>query len=664
MKFLGILFLCLYSYFSVAQNNFSTLENSFMQGDFYKINSSFDNFLHNYSKINKDSLYEYENLAISIIKKEKDLKKQQILWAALALRVQKDGSWESAEEYLKKALDINKIENSILLKKIILTFLGEVYNKQNKQKKSINSYRKLLFEIELSGNKVEHKNALYRIAEIYNFSRNEDSALYFFKEAAKISSKIKNYEFLIEISTNIAQIYIAKKETKKAFAYYYSILEKYKNKLPAISLANIFEKLAEILVLQKRYKQASSYYLRSSNFYNQEGKFWKVADITRKLGAIYIKIKEYSKAEKYIKRACVLSHDVNDSMLIVECYKLLSLKYKKQKNYKIAYQYLNKYINIKDTILFINNSETINELRKNLISKNQKEKIRLLKQQNKYHLLELEKTRTTKNLMIIISILIFIFAIISFFFFKHLQKKNKEFEEKNKRLSELNHTKDKFFTIIAHDLKSPFSALLGFSEIISENFEELSKEMILEYSKQINISANQLFSLLENLLKWASSQTGRIKFSPNTHDLSSIAENVIGLLYMNAAEKNINLISKIEKNTLVFCDKDMITTIIRNLITNALKFTFPGGKVIISTKIDANNIAVSISDTGIGISEQIISQLFALKHHYTTQGTSQEKGTGLGLIICKEFVEKHNGEINVKSKIGKGSIFTFSLPRK
>lgn len=235
-------------------------------------------------------------------------------------------------------------------------------------------------------------------------------------------------------------------------------------------------------------------------------------------------------------------------------------------------------------------------------------------------------------------------------------------EERTIKLKELNATKDKFFSIIAHDLKNPFNTLMGFSELLLENMDMYNLEQIREYIAIIFETSRTSYSLLENLLDWSRSQTGRIKMEPKEIDISSLVALNIRLLESPARKKSILLQSNIEEKTFAFADKNMIETIVRNLISNAIKFTGEGGNITVEAERNGNVLQVCIVDTGIGIRSESIDKLFRIDQNISTKGTANESGTGLGLILCKEFIERNGGEIWVESEEGKGSQFYFTLP--
>ncbi len=244
-----------------------------------------------------------------------------------------------------------------------------------------------------------------------------------------------------------------------------------------------------------------------------------------------------------------------------------------------------------------------------------------------------------------------------------LQEANDRLHTMTLNLKELNATKDKFFSIIAHDLKNPFNTLIGFSDLLVQNYEYMERDQVSDIHKTLHKASNQALNLLENLLDWARSQTGKLQIKPQSYLLKTLAKDAILLLQHIADEKQIYLVDEVDEKQIVFADSNMITTVIRNLISNAIKFTQNGGTVKVCTIGNyKNNSIFTIEDNGIGISKSDIEKLFRIDVNHSTVGTNKESGTGLGLILCKEFVEKNHGTISVESEPGKGSKFLISLP--
>lgn len=245
---------------------------------------------------------------------------------------------------------------------------------------------------------------------------------------------------------------------------------------------------------------------------------------------------------------------------------------------------------------------------------------------------------------------------------QQLTETNKLLDKQNEELKNLNATKDKFFSIIAHDLKNPFNALIGFSEFLLMYHHKMSKEKIELYHTNIHQSALQGYDLLQNLLKWSRTQTNRIPWQPQNLNLQAIVLDNFDLLTSNAERKKLNLISNIDPEITIFADENMLNTIFRNLLSNAIKFSNHEGEITVGAQHDQNTCTISVKDNGIGISKEDIKKLFKIEVHHTTKGTSNETGTGLGLLLCSEFVEKNNGTIWINSELGYGSTFSFTVP--
>ena len=233
-----------------------------------------------------------------------------------------------------------------------------------------------------------------------------------------------------------------------------------------------------------------------------------------------------------------------------------------------------------------------------------------------------------------------------------------------RKLEELNQTKDNFFSIISHDLRSPFDSILGFTEVLKNDFEELSKGEVKLYLHSLHESSRHIYSLLNNLLQYSRFQLGKSDFVQKPIKLTNIINKIIEVLSGSALKKEIKLVNQSKESVIVFADEDMTISILLNLLTNAIKFTPRGGEIVISSEQQNNFVKIAVTDNGIGMVTDTIKSLFKLDSKKTLPGTENESGTGLGLIIVKEFVERHGGLITVKSQPSKGSYFSFTLPLK
>lgn len=258
-------------------------------------------------------------------------------------------------------------------------------------------------------------------------------------------------------------------------------------------------------------------------------------------------------------------------------------------------------------------------------------------------------------------------------FEKETEAKLKEY---NKELEELNQNKDKFFSIVAHDLRSPFQGMLGFTDLILDELETLSKAEIKEYVQKVHESSYSTFTLLENLLSWSRLQTGRLLYKPLPFSIYDEIAAITSLLASNAHSKNVRFLNTVEMDLMVFADQQMVHSILLNLTTNAIKFSFQGGVITFGARLTSmceedvksetdcghTYLEISITDRGVGIPAEAMEKLFKLDSHFTLAGTANEQGAGLGLILVKEMTEKQGGKLSVSSEVNKGTVFSFSLP--
>jgi signal transduction histidine kinase len=264
-----------------------------------------------------------------------------------------------------------------------------------------------------------------------------------------------------------------------------------------------------------------------------------------------------------------------------------------------------------------------------------------------------------------IAIVIILFSLVAFVINPAINENEKNYEiirKNNDELSNLNATKNKLFSIIAHDLRNPFNYILGFLEFMLSNIHNQKVEDIEANLNNIRIQSENTYQLLENLLDWAKTQTGQISFNPEIIDIYKVIDETLLVLKTLADNKNISIEVALLEELPIYADRDMLKTILRNLVTNAIKYSNKNSIVSISSELFRNYIEFTVTDTGIGMSEEEIKVLFHQEIQRSKEGTAKEKGTGLGLILCKEFIERHEGKIWVESEVNKGSKFKFLIP--
>ena len=245
---------------------------------------------------------------------------------------------------------------------------------------------------------------------------------------------------------------------------------------------------------------------------------------------------------------------------------------------------------------------------------------------------------------------------------KELEKQNDEITAKSAELNRLIASRNKLLSIIGHDLKNPLNSIIGFADLLHSNLASLDKEQVKNYSEIIHSSSKSAYYLLENLLNWSRLQTGRLQRNPVKINISDLVNDVIPLYKATASGKRIELINKMDHQLHIFADRNMVNTIVRNITGNAIKYTNEGGSVTFSADAQGKEVIIRIEDTGIGMAKDVIEKLFRSEDVQSTPGTAGEKGTGLGLIIAREFVEKNHGKLEVESEPGRGTTFIITLP--
>jgi len=393
----------------------------------------------------------------------------------------------------------------------------------------------------------------------------------------------------------------------------------------------------------------------------------------------------YNNALKYNKLALVNAEQLNSNSLRAYAYSGLTDIYKAMHDYKNAFENLEKFSAFNDSIFNQEKSEAIANIEAKYENEKKQLVIENLQKAKKADSVIIQK----KNTIILIVIIGFLLlTVLSLFLFKLYRSKRyalRLLDEKNKniliqkeeiaaqrdKISEIafelkktNRTKNKLFSIIAHDLKNPFQGIIGFSEMIKKQAEKQNLPEIKKFSEYIFDVSTQTYKLLDNLLNFTRSQIGLIKYNPEIISVKKIVEEGILLAQSNAEVKGVKLINEINDTVNAYADESMISTVIRNLISNAVKFTEKGGFVKITGETEKDKTVIKIIDNGVGIKETDIPKLFKADLNFSTFGTRNEKGTGLGLVVCKDFVAKNGGTITVKSEAGKGSTFTVTLLSK
>lgn len=586
------------------------------------------------------------------------------------------GKYKESIAHFLKALKFAEEGNNDLLFARIYNGIGNAYFEISSYDQAL-KYFLMALEVYKINNNQDGLSMIYNnLGIIFSSLKENDNALKYFQKSLEIDIKTNNISGQATAYNNLGTVYDDKGDKEKALNYYNNSLTLCKKATNQKGIATAQNNIGLIYLDLGDFDKAYQNLKESADLIKEINDIYSLANIYNNMAKLFLRQKDYREAQNKLNLAIELSKQINTKEWLLESYDLYSQLFSELNNYKKALDYYKLYTEMKDSLFASKSSNRITEMKIKYETDNLETENELLKKDNQIHILELNRQKNIKNYWIAFSILILALAVLSFrqFSLKKktnslLKSKNDQLSEANKKLTisgknlkELNATKDKFFSIIAHDLKNPFQSLLGFSEALYNQIEELSKTEIKEYTKLIYESSQNLFNLLENLLQWSKSQLKSIKLYPENIILHDSIEDTISLLKIPIQKKSIKIESHIPKDTTVFADRHVVSTVLRNLISNALKFTDQDGEIIISSITNNNKITVSVKDNGKGISKENLDKLFRIDQGYSTKGTEDESGTGLGLILCKELILQSNGDIFVESEIGKGSNFQFSLP--
>lgn len=560
---------------------------------------------------------------------------------------------QKAVEYTNEALNIRRRINDEPGIAASLNVLGVLYYYEGDYLKSIEYHLDALERREKIGDPLRTATSYNNIALVNIALGNYESALDYLNKALKIRIATNNKRAIGVIKVNIGEIQNLMGDTEEALASYFEALQINKELGNYKSTANTYQNIASVYKILKEYSTSISYYDSSLAIYTTLNEKNGHANVENGLAMVYQEIGKHEEAIYHAEKALEYSNNIHSLDNKVHALETLYNCFEHKKDYKKAYEYLNEY---KITFAELKSNEKIKKLAR-LELEYQLEKI------------ESEKEAQLNNQRIFIAflVLVVLFGIIVFIQLlrgsKNKKLVNDELKKFNLRLGEINKTKDKFLSIIAHDLRGPYQTTLGLSQFISDDFANLEKEELEGSIKSLNASLKNQYNLLNDLLHWAELQSANFSLETEKIILSDSVNSVTSLLELTAKKKKIKLFNNVNEECYANADKNMLHLVLRNLLSNSIKFTPENGSVKVSAERSNGNIKICVEDTGIGIPKDEYEKLFKLDFHYSKKGTSNEEGSGLGLILCKEIVEKHKGNIWVESEINKGTKFFFTLPR-
>ncbi len=515
-------------------------------------------------------------------------------------------------------------------------------------------------------NEIGLASSFANLGEIYRSTRDYDNAINSLNKSSELFTQLggKNGELgLSRVYDRFAAVYFELSGYKKDDSYL-KLSEDYALKSIAISekynlisrkISNL-NTLGAIEISRKNTDKALTYLLDALNASLADSSYNNRINIEINIAQCYVDLKEYNKAIQYAEKSYLEAKKRGITVYIEMASIILYASYSATGDYKNAFNYVLENKNANEVLRNEELSRTISMFEQKELNEKRESEIMLQKE---------------KYTVFISGGIILVLLIVGGFILRQnsLKKINTKLQENSdiissqkSELEDLNASRNKFFSILSHDLRNPFNGILGFLTLLKNDFDVLSDAEKKQYIGYVDSSANQLYKLLDRLLELSRLQDGRYKFDIVSVNLKDVINDVLLLQNSNARNKKVQINDIANSDVFVKADKNSLETILRNLTDNALKFTPAGGSVTIGSEKINDCVHISITDTGVGMDESHIENIFRLDHKIVSKGTNDESGTGLGLYVCKEMAEKMNGNIEVKSSLGKGSTFTLILP--
>lgn len=574
-----------------------------------------------YLPSNPGKTVKYANSALNSSQEMNDLGRCAIACKYLGNGNNILGNYDQSLVNFSQALEFNSQLNNLHGISASLNNIAVTYSMLGNNEKALEFYLKALDIFEEINHTKGIAACISNIGILYKKFGELEKALFYYEKSLNVAKDAKNEYVVAAALNNIGEIYNMKQESDLALDYFT------KSKVIAESIdnfelqININNNLGVIYLFNEDYSEAINVLLDSFRLSNEISKVDGMVSSLINIAKCYAHLEDFKAALNNINEARELSGKLPEiPELMLELYSAYTDIYFKMGKYKNAFEFQKKYYELGTKL----SSETA---RKNMAELH-----------TKYESDKKEKEAELFRL------------------------KNIELKLKNDELLRLNTTRNKFFSIIAHDLKNPFHALLGMLRYFTTHIANLEPYEISDISSQLLQSSEQVNNLLENLLDWARVQTGDIIPIPTHFDISGLVNENIKLLKVMAERKQIAIKNMIIEDITVFADQRMINSVIQNCITNSIKFTEHDGQINVKCKLLKNIVEIEIQDDGVGISRDKIKKLFKEEENIHTSGTENEKGTGLGLLLSKEFVEKNHGSIWIESEVGVGTSIFFTIP--
>lgn len=607
-----------------------------------------------------------------------DLNQQAWVLHWLGNTLVKCGNLVRAEDAILKSIESYQSADDLYGKLGSLQLLGDIYLMKGQYADAYNvfftSYENRHYVRGDFGKLNFNGQYFLNTGNVFFHSGNYQTALRNYDSALAIAGKYKFKYITAKAHQYIGHTHLRQNKFDLATTHLQKALEIFSEEKNQFDAAGVINLLGETFLNQKNTDEAIQTFEQALEINQKNGNVLGEAENQLNLAICYLKLGNYQKAKNSLDSGFPLAKHSGVDELVKRYYQNFITICESNGMHAESHDYFNKYLAISEKINHSNFRNLTDLLIKYYENGLQNEK-QMFDNEIEIKNLAAEKNKLHLRQMIYISVIVLGLALIIIFLYinkflsarkleKIVEERTHVIRENEQKLIESAKTQDKLYSIIAHDLKSPFNSLLGFANLLHEEYDEFADEERKKYINIMRSSSEEIFFLLENLLEWTRNSLEDIHYKPFRLDLNKTTKQSIALVEKNATLKNISIRNEIPKNTFVYADENMVRTILRNLLSNAIKFTHTGGEIIIDSSLDNDFITCSVTDNGIGISPENISKLFKVDSTIRKKGTSNERGTGLGLALCKEFVEKNGGNISVESEPEKGSKFVFTLPVK
>ncbi len=566
----------------------------------------------------------------------------------------------TALEYFNASIQFCRLSDNFRVMGSSYSMMGTIFRVNGLYDRAIEYIINSKLNYEKAGFSEGKAWAAYLLGRIYADLKLSKKALEYFQEALKIYKQMAimdgNQNGVAICYSQIGLLNLDAGNYNEAYEDIDFTLKAYSAAEDKYGLSNAYKNLGMIDYAVGKYKLAETHLNESFKIKKEVDDFLGLPSVYEYLGLSLIERGQKKEGFEKLQLALTLAKSNNQKSIQLNIYSGLTKVYLKMNDLKNAIICQKKQIEIQDSLLSGDADIKMEQLQAIYEIDKQNGQILELEKQNQINSLTIEQHRISQLIMIIGIVVAISISILIYWFYTKMKHKNLELKESNA-------AKDKFFAIIAHDLRGPTGNLASFLEHINNTFSEYSLDELQKIVSALFKSAENVSVLLENLLIWAQSQRNKIEFNPTELKLTDVVLDSIRGLKQMADDKQINI--KVELNDQIFvkADSNMVQTIVRNLLSNAIKFTHRGGSVVIKAEAsDGKNAHIRIIDSGIGIEESSLSNIFDLSGDFHTAGTENEKSTGLGLILVKDFVEKNKGTVKIDSQKGKGTIVTFTLP--